>query len=125
MAYIKPQDVLSPASRVRSVLEVIHDPGEDRMSVARIIWDDQERIATRWNGNSAKPLGNPLSRGRPTWFVVGDYAAESVEEAARSAAEEAPDGLVAQYRQMAADIEREHKAEEWIEGLIGDASPQR
>lgn len=125
MAYIKPQAVLSPASRVRTVLEVIHDPGENRMSVARIIWDEQERIATRWNGNSAQPLGNPVSRGRPTWFVVDDYAATSVEEAARSAAEESPNGLAAQYRQMAADTQREREAGEWIEGLIGDASTER
>jgi len=130
MPYIKPEDVLSPSSRVGSIVEVIHDPGENRMSVARIIWDDEERIATRWNGNSDQPLGNPVSRGRPTWFVVDGYAAASVEEAARAVAEESPNGLVAGYRAMASDVEREREAEEWTEGLIGegmigDASTQR
>jgi hypothetical protein len=24
----------------------------------------------RWNGNKTNPLGNPNSRGLPTWFVV-------------------------------------------------------
>ena len=118
MAYVRPEEVVSPKSRVRSVIEVIHDPGENGMSVARIVWDEKEVIATRWNGNSEQPLGNPVSRGHATWFVVDGYAATSVENAARSAAEDAPDSLVAQYRAMAADADRERDAEEWTEGLI-------
>ena len=38
MPYIPPEEVLSPRSQVRGVIEVIHDPGEDGMSVARIQW---------------------------------------------------------------------------------------
>ena len=34
-SYVKPEEVLSPRSRVRGVVEVIHDPGADRMSVAQ------------------------------------------------------------------------------------------
>jgi hypothetical protein len=125
MRYIKPQHVLSPKSKVGGVIEVIHDPGEGRMSVARIVWDGEEVIASRWNGNDARPLGNPISRGRPTWFVVDKYAEKVVEEAARVAAEKSPHSLVAQYREMASDKDREQKAEEWIEGLIADASTER
>jgi|SRR5277367_816494 len=125
MSYIKPEEVLSPKARVRSVVEVIHDPGEDQMSVARILWDDQEVVATRWNGNSERPLGNPVSHGRATWFVVDGYVASSVEQAARLAAEKSPDGLAAKYRAMASDADREREAEEWTEGLINDASAQR
>jgi hypothetical protein len=123
-SYLKPEEVLSPKNRVRGVVEVIHDPGADRMSVARILWDDEEVIATRWNGNAEQPLGNPVSRGHATWFVVDGYAATSVERAARLAAEASPNGLVAQYRAMAGDAEREREAEDWTEGLIGDASAQ-
>jgi hypothetical protein len=123
MSYVHPEEVLSPKNRVR-ILEVIHDPGEDRMSVARILWDGEEVIATRWNGNPEQPLGNPVSRGHATWFVVDEYAASGVEEAARSAAEASPNGLVAQYRAMAGDREREREAQEWTEGLISDASTQ-
>jgi hypothetical protein len=125
MPYIRPEDVLSPKARVGGVLEVIHDPREDGMTVARIRWDGEEVIATRWNGNDEQPLGNPVSRGRPTWFIVDGYAADSVEQAARQAAERSPDSLVARYREMSADEAREREAEEWTEGLIGDASPQR
>src|SRR5438105_4037768 len=124
MAYVKPEDVLSPRNRVKGVLEVIHDPGPDRMSVARIMWDDDECIATRWNGNDDRPLGNPASHGQATWFVVDDYAAESVEQAARAAAQNCPHGLTAGYREMAADVDREREAEDWTEGLISDGTDQ-
>ena len=123
--YVRPGEVLSPRSHVGAVIDVIHDPGEDGMSVARILWDNKEVIAARWNGNSDRPLGNPVSRGCATWFVVDDYAAESVERAARAAAQDSPDGLAAKYREMAADSEREHEAEEWSEGLIADGDTPR
>ncbi|MGA9039155.1 MAG: hypothetical protein WB421_01345 [Terriglobales bacterium] len=125
MTYIRPEEVLSPRSLVGGIVEVIHDPGENRMTVARILWDEKEVVATRWNGNDERPLGNPVSRGHATWFVVDEYAAAKVEEAARAAAEKSPNSLVAKYREMANDEDREREAEEWSEGLIGDASPQR
>lgn len=124
MPYIRPENVLSPRKHVGAILEVIHDPSEDGMSVARILWDNREVIATRWNGNDQRPLGNPVSRGHATWFLVDDYAAPHVEEAARSAAELSPNSLVTRYREMASDAAREREAEEWSEGLIGDASTQ-
>jgi hypothetical protein len=122
MSYIRPDEVLSPKSRVGGIIEVIHDPGENGMSVARIVWDEEPVVAIRWNGNSQQPLGNPMSRRHPTWFVVDGFAAASVERAAREAAESSPNSLVAKYREMANDLEREREAEEWSEGLIGDAS---
>ncbi len=125
MSYIAPEEVLSPRKRVGRIIEVIHDPGENGMSVARIIWDEEPVVAVRWNGNSTQPLGNPMSRRQPTWFVVDGYAAASVEQAARAAAEQSPNSLVARYREMANDSDREREAEEWSEGLIGDASAQR
>ncbi len=125
MSYIRPEEVLSPKNMVGGVLEVIHDPGENRMSVARILWEEEEKIATRWNGSDDQPLGNPVSRGHATWFVVDDYAAAKVEEAARAAAEQSPNSLVAKYREMANDTDREREAEEWSEGIIRDVSAQR
>ena len=125
MAYVRPEEVLSPRNRVGGILEVIHDPGENGMSVARIVWDEEPVLAIRWNGNSQQPLGNPMSRRQPTWFVVDGFAAAGVEQAAREAAEKSPNSLAAKYRDMANDEEREREAEEWAEGLIGDASTQR
>jgi hypothetical protein len=125
MSYVRPEEVLSPKSRVGGILEVIHDPGEGGMSVARIVFDGEPVVATRWNGDAKQPLGNPMSRRHPTWFVIDNYAAAKVEEAARIAAEKSPNSLVAKYREMANDSDREHEAEGWSEGLIGDVSPQR
>ncbi len=126
MSYVRPEEVLSPMNHVGGVIEVIHDPGENQMSVARILWKDEgvtnEVIAARWNGNSERPLGNPNAHGHATWFVIDGYVAESVEQSARVAARNSPTGLVSQYREMAADEEREREAEEWSEGLIGDGS---
>jgi hypothetical protein len=124
MSYIRPEEVLSPKNMVGGVLEVIHDPGENRMSVARILWEEEEKTATRWNGSDDQPLGNPVSRGHATWFVVDDYAAAKVEEAACAAAEQSPNSLVAKYREMANDTDREREAEQWSEGLIRDVSAQ-
>jgi hypothetical protein len=125
MAYIRPEEVISPRSRCGGVIEIIHEGSENEMSVARILWDGEAVIAARWNGNDEQPLGNPMSTGHPTWFVVGDYAAGEVERAARAAAEQSPNSLIAKYREMADDSDREREAVEWTEGLIGDASPQR
>lgn len=121
LEYVRPEEVLSPRSHVGGVIEVIHNPGEGGMSVARILWDKKEVIATRWNGDAERPLGNPVSRRQPTWFVVDGYVAEGVEQAARLAAEKSPNSLTARYREMAEDAERETEAQEWIEGLISDA----
>jgi hypothetical protein len=125
MAYIRPEEALSPKNRMGGVLEVIYAGGENEMSVARILWDGDEVIAARWNGDDKGPLGNPISRGHATWFVIEEYAADDVERAARAAAEKSPNSLVAKYREMANDADREREAEEWSEGLIGDGSAQR
>ncbi|HUI85479.1 MAG TPA: hypothetical protein VL240_14730 [Candidatus Binatia bacterium] len=124
MSYVKPEEVLSPRNSVGGIVEVIHDPGEGGMSVARIIWDGDEVIATRWNGTDDRPLGTPVARGHATWLVIDEYAAAAMEEAARKAAQSSPNSLVAKYREMAADEDREHAAEEWSEGLIGDGNTE-
>ncbi|HZR55606.1 MAG TPA: hypothetical protein VFA74_01945 [Terriglobales bacterium] len=125
MSYVQPQEVLSPKNKVGGIVEVIHDPGEDHMCVARILWENAEVVAIRWNGNEERPLGNPVSTAKPTWLVVEEYAAAEVERAARTAAEQSPNSIFAKYREMANDTEREREAEEWTEGLISDASTPR
>ena len=54
--------------------------------------------------------------------MVEKYAAAQIEAATRADADKSSDGSVAKYREMAADSDREREAEEWCEGLIGDAS---
>lgn len=70
MSYPRPQEVRSPRARW-SLIHVLADEGEAGHSVAVGLWDHRPVLALRWNGGGEDgPLGNPQSRGLPTWFVV-------------------------------------------------------
>lgn len=81
MSYVKPDLVRSPKNKV-SDLEVIYDGGENGWSLAKMKWEGEEAIGLRWNGGSDDPrfpgIGNPQSRGVPTWFILPDEVAEVV-----------------------------------------------
>ncbi len=81
MSYIKPNLVLSPKSSV-SELQVIYDDGENSWSLAKMKWDGGDAIGLRWNGGSEDPkfphIGNPQSRGVPTWFILPQEIADVV-----------------------------------------------
>jgi hypothetical protein len=54
---------------------VLEDRGPNNVSLAVGRWDGNPVLAMRWNGGPGSPVGNPQSRGLPTWFIVpGDYA---------------------------------------------------
>jgi hypothetical protein len=73
--YVRPEDVHAP-KRHWSLVHVLFDGGEARAdnptpeSLAIGRWDNSPALAMRWNGNAENPLGNPQSRGLPTWFIV-------------------------------------------------------
>ena len=73
MSYIVAQDVDSPRGRWRLHL-VLYDGGEGNWAAAEGQWENNGRwdavLAIRWNGKDGDKLGNPQSRGRPTWFIV-------------------------------------------------------
>ncbi len=121
MVYVNPKSVITPKNKVRSV-HVIHDTGPGGWSVALLDWNGKEEVAIRWNGEG-KEIGNPQSHGRPTWFVVpGD-----IGHIIRERAEELSSGhreILAGYREMANDSQREAEAQEWSEGFISDAANQ-
>ena len=74
---VNPQDVQSP-KRHLVLVSVLVNEGEGLYSVALIRWDGQPRLAMRWNGAADNPIGNPQSRGLPTWFVIPDEFREAV-----------------------------------------------
>lgn len=124
MSYIDPQTVLSPRNRVGSV-DILYNGGPGEWSVARLEYDGEERIGIRWNGKEeVAGIGNPQSRGKPTWFVVPEQLSALVREEAEQLSNSQEGGLLAGYREMAADQRREVEAQEWSEGLINDASHQ-
>jgi hypothetical protein len=131
MSYVEPTSVLSPRSSVRSV-DVIYttknggyNTENGGWSVARIDWENTESLGIRWNGSDGTPgIGSPQSRGNPTWFILPEELHDVVLAKVEELAISAPGGLLDQYREMASDVQHEKEAEEWSEGLIGDASAE-
>ena len=86
MSYTEPEDVTSPRDRI-SDLEVVHNGGEGGWSLAKMKWDDEDAIGLRWNGASDDPeylhIGNPQSRGVPTWFILPKEISDIVENILR------------------------------------------
>lgn len=67
--YIEPHNVISP--KRRWILVAVLDQGSEEDSALAIgRWDNEPALAMRWNGSNDNPIGNPQSRGLPTWFVV-------------------------------------------------------
>jgi len=69
--YVIPAEVTSPKRQWR-LIQVLHDRGEDGAAVAIGLWEEKPVLAMRWNGNGKNRIGNPQSRGLPTWFIVPD-----------------------------------------------------
>lgn len=69
ITYVKPSEVHAP-KRHWSLIHVLFDGGKGESSLAIGRWDNKPVLAMRWNGRDENPLGNPQSRGLPTWFVI-------------------------------------------------------
>jgi hypothetical protein len=79
-SYIKPDKVISP--RRHWTLLVVLDPGnEEELALSIGRWDNNPCLGIRWNGTKDNPLGNPQSRGIPTWFIIpaGNYSNAIIE----------------------------------------------
>ena len=74
MTYTPPETVVSPKASV-SDLRVLLNTGEGGYSLAAMRWDGAEALGVRWNGSPDNLLGNPQSRGIPTWYILPDEIA--------------------------------------------------
>lgn len=122
MPYVDPKTVIAPKHRLRDV-RVIYDSGaiEGSWSVAELRFDEEEAYGLRWNGDASSKQGTPVAHGNPTWFILPGDLADAVRDKVEVLNRGKEDSLLEGYRQMAADREREAEAEDWTEGLIGDA----
>jgi hypothetical protein len=77
MPYISPDDVLSPKARLQLV-KVLIDRGPEDAAYALANWDGSPCIVFRWNGSNEQPIGNPQSRGLPTWVVLDNQLNVSI-----------------------------------------------
>lgn len=82
--YIPATAVISPKMHW-SLIAVLKDEGEGEGVLAIGRWDNEPCLAMRWNGrgqgqadHSDTPIGNPQSRGLPTWFIVPNTYAEAI-----------------------------------------------
>lgn len=124
MSYIEPSTVISPKASIRSVA-VLYNTGPGGWSVARVIWENTQSIGIRWNGTTEGPgIGNPQSRGNATWFIIPGELEQVVWDKIEELSIGGPGGLMERYAEMANDVEREREAEEWSEGMVGDAAPK-
>ena len=127
MAYVEPTTVWAPRTSIRA-LDILYNSapgGPGGWSIARVNWDHEDRIGIRWNGGDGPGVGNPQSRGNATWFILPPELDEIVLNKIEEFAMKAPGGLLEGYSAMSQDEAREREAEEWTEGLIGDASAPR
>lgn len=91
MAYFDPRMVISPKASVEAgSVSVVYDGGEWQdndawagWSVAELVWDGNSAVGVRWNGDG-KGVGNPQSRGVPTWFILPDAIASIVLKQVRT-----------------------------------------
>jgi hypothetical protein len=72
--FTSPETVISPKANVSNV-RVLLNTGEAGWALAAMLWDSKEALGIRWNGHPENPIGNPQSRGIPTWFVLPDEVA--------------------------------------------------
>jgi hypothetical protein len=62
-----PKYVTSPQKRLKNHRVIFH---VSDWSLAVGMWDNKRALLVRWNGDSEHPLGNPVSRANPTWFIL-------------------------------------------------------
>ena len=73
MPYIDPSKVHSPKHSWGQNHTVLIDTGSGGWSAAEGTWDDRPCLGLRWNGSDDhQSIGNPQSRGNPTWWIVPD-----------------------------------------------------
>ena len=69
MSYVRADKVDSPKKRWK-LIAVLEDRGPGNIAYALGEWDGEPRIGVRWNGDDDQPIGNPQSRGLPTWTML-------------------------------------------------------
>jgi hypothetical protein len=79
MSYVKPHEVRSPKAHWQ-LIDVLLDRGEGDCAYALGEWDGARRIGFRWNGTDQNPIGNPQSRGLPTYTMLDRTMHEAVIE---------------------------------------------
>jgi|SRR5665213_2858651 len=73
---VPPASVKSPRSHWTLIAVLEADKGGVALAIGS--WDNDPALAIRWNGSPLNPIGNPQSRGLPTWFILPTWTYEAV-----------------------------------------------
>lgn len=60
---------------LKGIKEVVYINQKNRWALVVLVWEGKIRLATRWFWSS---LGDPNSRGVPTWHILPDELAEPI-----------------------------------------------
>lgn len=82
MAHTNPWEVKSPRAHWR-LRRVLFNGGEGGWSVAEGQWKNpdepwEDAIGIRWNGQTGRVKGHPMSTGNPIWFILPDELVDAV-----------------------------------------------
>lgn len=78
--FILPEKVKSPKNRISGDIKVLRRGEAGDWSLVKLTWDGENRYGIRWNGNdNDNGIGNPQSRGVPTWFILPDEIGSLIE----------------------------------------------
>ena len=80
MTYIEPENVDSPR-KAWKLIEILRNEGDGDASIAIGEWGEKKErvLAIRWNGSDKDDgVGNPQSRGNPTWFILPCWVSEKI-----------------------------------------------
>jgi len=82
---VHPKHVIAPRSRLEYPHAIY---AGSKWSLAVGLWDGDRAMLIRWNDDPDKPLGNPVSHGHPTWFVLPiEFHDEALKQVANTDAE--------------------------------------
>jgi len=100
---VHPRNVVAPRTRLKFP-HAIYAGNEWSLAVG--LWDNHRAMLIRWNDDPNKPLGNPVSHGNATWFVLPrEFHTEALAHAAIT------------------NAGRAKKAREWLDGCGPDVWP--
>jgi len=80
---------------------VVIDGGAGEAAYAISTWDNERRIGFRWNGTDTAPIGNPQSRGLPTWTMLD----EALHPAVIALAPEEKQPIISAYLNLPRKVE--------------------
>jgi hypothetical protein len=66
------KNIIFPKQKIGAIKKIIKIDEKNRWALAFILWDNKHKLVTRWFWSR---IGDPNSRGYPTWHILPDELA--------------------------------------------------